>query len=234
MDKDNKNNNLAEMNEIFNNKTLSYRINGFAYACNMNDLNVPDNKTIKDDKVYYGYNQVLFNTKKDSTAYYIVVNPSDNKSYANGITISGYYNDLNFSFTNFYSLKENLNRNILELPFDISLYKNIDNDTYHLQIKTTNGIETKFTITKSREYKDKTISSNVNFYANVLDFSKVLKLIKSFVYNPKLVFTTYNEILHKKKIAINNGDLNKGLMQDNNLDKPTCKIKSIVKKIIGN
>ena len=229
--------NLAEMNEIFNNKTFTYRINGFAHACGMKELDTSDRKTIKDGKVYYGYNQVLFNKKRgrkegSDTNYYIVVNTSNNNPYGYGVTISGYYDDLNFSFTNYYDLNKDLDRKIWELPFNITLYKNIDKDIFYLNIETVCDMQTKFTISKSREYKDKTVSSNISFYANILDFSNILKLVKSFVYNPKLMYTTYNEIIKSRKIVLNSNEINKGIMQDEALDKPVSKVIKKVNKII--
>ena len=226
------NNNLAEMNEIFNNKTLTYRINSFARACNMTSLDITDQKTVKDGKVFYGYNQVLFNNKKNDkqAKYYIVVNNSNDNLFGRGVTISGYYDDLNFVFTNYYGFKKNLSKRILDLPFSMTLYKTIDNETYCLHAKTFDSVQTQFTITKSREYKDKTISSHVSFSANVMDFSNVLKLIKAFVYNPKLLYTTYDEIIESKKIVLTTTEFNKGVMQDTNLDKPMGKIKRKIKK----
>ena len=219
--------NLAGMNEIFNNKTLIYRINGFARACNMHNIGV------------LGNSGVLFNTKKksDDIKYYIVANTSLKSEKGYGVNLSGYYGDLNFTFTNYRDLNKDISkidRKILELPFSISLFKNIDKDTYHLEIETVNDMETKFTITKSRDHKNKILSSKVSFYANVLDFSKVLKLVKSFVYNPILVFNTYIEVVNNKKITITNSDLNKGIMQDECLDKPMGKIKKLVQRITNN
>ena len=223
----NNNVNLAAMNEIFNNKTFEYRINGFARACNMHNIEVLRNSG------------VLFNTKKknDDIKYYIVASTGGKSEKGYGVTLSGYYGDLSFTFTNYRNLNKDIiriDRKILELPFSISLFKNIDKDIYHLEIETINGMETKFTITKSRDLKNKILSSKVSFYANVLDFSKILKLVKSFVYNPILVFNTYNEVINSKKITITNSDLNKAILQDENLDKPVSKIKKKIKNIIGN
>ncbi len=221
-----KNSNLASMSSLFNNKTLSYRINGFAHACKMENVAVTQN------------GGVLFTSKKDKKSaeypdYYITANTHDGDPRGVGVVFSGYYRDLNFVFTNFCDFKTNLNHKIKELPFSIVLIKTIDKETYRLQIETIKDVETKFIINKSREYKDKTINSNVTFYANVLDFSQVLKLVKAFVYNPVLVFETYNGIKNNKKTVFTNNDLNKGIMQDEKLDKPTGKLKKKIKSIIG-
>lgn len=72
------------------------------------------------------------------------------------------------------------------------------------------------------------------FFVNVLDFSKVLKLVESFVDNPKLVYDTYNDIMEQKKIVFTNKDLNHGLTQDKKLDEPVGKIKKLVKILTNN
>ena len=225
--------NLAGMNEVFDNKTFRYRINGFAYACGIKDISIVKNAgTLFDTEGFNNLNVI----KSDNAGYLIAVNKNE---YPTGktVTLTGQYEDLNFTFTNYRVLNKDISkidRKILELPFSISLFKNIDKDTYHLEIETVNDMETKFTITKSRDHKNKILSSRVSFYANVLDFSKVLKLVKSFVYNPILAFNTYIEVINNKKITITNSDLNKGIMQDECLDKPMGKIKKLVRRITNN
>ena len=218
--------NLAEMSELFNNKTLKYRINGFAYACKMKNITITQNGGL------------LFTTRNDKKLdncpnYYITVSTTDKDPRGKEINLNGYYEDLNFSFTNFCDFNDNLDRKVKEIPFAITLIKTIDNDIYLLQAETISGMETKFKLSKSREYKDKTISSKIVFYANVIDFSSILKLVKSFVYNPKLVFSTYNDVINSKKITLSNTDLNIAIMQDTNLDKPIGKTKKLINRIIG-
>ena len=236
--------NLANMDKSFNNKTLRYRINGFAYACGMKDI--PVTKLTAIEKIYWldkgPYREieldsgVIFSTHGDKRTcegpnYFISVNKNEHGLFGKVILISGYYNDLSFAFTNYYDNK-NIDKKVVELPFAISLAILIDKDNYTLNIDTVRGVETKFTISKYREFKKRTTSSTQTFYANVLDFSKILKLVKSFVYNPILFFDTYNELINSKKITITNSDLDKGLMQDENLNKPVGKIKKIIKTII--
>ena len=229
--------NLAKMCEEFNNKTFIYRINGFAHACKINNIEIPTNLVLNGGKVVPGNVGVLFNTKKskqagNETDYFISANSN---TYPTGktITLSGQYGDLTFSFINYYD-KERLDKKIVDLPFAIYLEKKIDKYTYKFDIETVDGPKTKFTIIKYRELKDRTLYDDVTFYANVFDFSKILKLVKSFVYNPILVFNTYNEINQKYQHVYTNSELSKGIMQDESLDKPVGKIKKIVKRIINN
>lgn len=231
MEEDVFNNNLADINEIFNNKTLRYRINGFAYACNMHDIGV------------VGDSGVLFNSegfsrlcnkrnKKQEHSYYISVSRDDN-SKRKSVTLSGHYDDLFFTFVNYYN-KERLDKKIIDLPFFISLQKIVDDETYEFIIKTVNDKQTQFSMTKYTEYKGRILHDDFFFYANVMDFSEILKLVKSFVYNPKLGFDAYNEIMEKQHIVFTNNMLNKMAMQDTKLDKPVGKIKKIVKRITNN
>ena len=162
---ENNNVNLADMNELFNNKTFRYRINGFAYACKMKDIGV------------LGDSAVLFDsdglTSDENKGYFISVNKNE---YPTGktVTLTGQYEDLHFTFINYYS-KEKLDKKIVDLPFSIVLTKPIDSDTYRLEMETVEGMRTKFAIYKYREFKDRTLVDDVKFYANVLDFSKILK-----------------------------------------------------------
>ena len=112
------------------------------------------------------------------------------------------------------------------------MLKLVDNDNYILNIETVNGVETRFTFSKYREYKKRIISYTRTFYANVLDFSTILKLIKAFVFNPQLVFTTYNEIMDSKKKTLTGGDVKKAIIKDNNLDEPFGKVKKLMRKVI--
>ena len=222
--------NLANMNEVFNNKTLRYRINGFAYACHMHDIGV------------MGDSGVLFNSKSFSTlknkktdeehSYFIAVN-NDFNPQGKSVTLSGHHDDLSFTFINYYD-KEKLDKKIYDLPFSISLTKTLNNDTYELHIETDEGIRTEFKIVKYREINDTNIYKNVHFYANILDFSTILKLVKSFVYNPSLVFDTYSDLKEKYKCVYTSRDVKDGILQDTKLDKPMGKIKKLVQRITNN
>ena len=215
--------NLASMNEVFNNKTLRYRINGFAYACNMQNIGI-----MRDSGVLFDTNG--FNSKNES-GYFISTSKSDNP-LGKSVTISGQYNDLFFIFTNYYK-NENLDKRIIDLPFLISLSKKDEKSSYNLDIETIDKARTKITIYKLWE-ADCLFYDDVSFYVNINDFSKVLKLVKSFVLNPVLVFNTYDDMRKQYKMVYKSSDLNKAIIDDENLDKPMGKIKKIVKRISNN
>ena len=248
MKEKNDNRNISNMDSIFNNKTLRYRINGFAHACRMDDIEVHKVVSVKNpywlgtiDNHVKGYEEelnsaVIFSTQENKRTcegnnYFVAVNKNDDGEFGKNVILSGHYDDLSFQFINYYGNKK-LDRKVMEIPFKISLAKLIDNDNYKMDIETVNGIETKITFSKYREHKKRTISYKRDFYVNICDFSDVLKLVKSFVYNPELVFGIYNEIMDKKKVLLSTVDMRKAIMQDASLDKPVGKVKTLIKKII--
>lgn len=227
---------LASMDSIFNNKTLKYRINGFAYACKMDGIEVVKINAIKGPDVVELNSGVFFGKQENKRTcegnnYFVAINKNKKGLFGKNVTISGYYGDLNFSFTNYYENK-NIAKKVIEIPFKIALATVIDKDNYKMDIETMRDKETKITFSKYREHKKRTISYQHAFYTNIFDFSNVLKLIKAFVYNPELVFKTYNEVIAQKKMVFTGSDLSKALMQDTNLDKPLGKVKRIIKTII--
>ncbi len=232
------NNNLADIDEVFNNKTLTYRINGFALACKMDNIQIK-NKAVtshsiaENTKLEQISNTIESDKNNDGSNYFIAVNKGNEQIKGKFVTISGHYDDLNFSFTNYYG-KKNINKKIVEIPFQISLVKAINQDNYILNIETIDGIETQFILNKYREYKKRSISNKIVFYANILDFSNILKLVKSFVYNPQIVFDTYNEIKESKKITFTNSELTSAIMQNKMLDKPDGKVTKKIKKLFYN
>ncbi len=214
--------NLANMNEILNNKTLRYRINGFARACNMQDIGVLGNSGVLFNAS--GFDRYGNRQTSDEHSYFISLNEHD-RLYGKCITLKGQYEDLSFTFINHCDRKVKLDKRIVDLPFSISLEKKIDDDTYKLDIDTIEGVRTKFSLRKYREFKNQTLHDDIAFYANVMDFSKILKIVKGFVYNPKLCFDTYDEVMREQKIVFTNNMLNKMVMQDEKLDKPMSKVK---------
>lgn len=223
--------NLADMNEILNNKTLRYRINGFAYACNMRDIAVSGDSGLLFNT--NGFDKYFNKENSDEHSYFISLNEYD-RLYGRCITLKGQYEDLTFTFINHCGKNLKLDKKIVDLPFYISLEKKIDNETYQFEIETVSGMRTKFSMTKYRNFKDYTLHDDLCFYANVMDFSKILKLVKGFVYNPQLGFNTYNEIIHQQSIVFTNSMLDKMVMQDEKLDKPMGKVKKIIKRITNN
>ncbi len=221
------NNSLANINEAFDNVTFRYRINGFAEACRMDGLfppkkagvifSTPDTSNLSDNEYKHSY---------------FISAGENQEAYGKSITLNGQYDELFFTFINVYN-KERLDTRIVDLPFYISLEKKIDENTFKITMETIAKQRTKFTLSKSCEFQDRTISNNIVFYANIMDFSTILKIVKSFVYNPCLVYNNYNEMMTKQKVVFTSSMVDKAAMQDENLDKPIGPIGKIFKKIIG-
>ena len=237
-----KNNKLAEMNEVFNNKTLTYRINGFAKACGMNNLKT-DVKRLSNSVLFYR-NENKGNTQEDPS-YYIALNPTTKDE---GLSISGYYGNINFVFDNYFNEDMDLDSDVLDLPYSISIYKTFDNKekvmtpetvlystkdseklsvryyTFHLTIEKLDNV-TIFVIEKYQEGKSNTLFSKIAFCNDNTEFSETLKLIKAFIYNPELVYITYGEVMKNKIVSFTNDEIDSAIMQDYSLDKPVVKVK---------
>lgn len=220
--------NLANISDIFDNKTFRYRINGFAQACGMEDMTIFKNSGL----VFTTPKANNYDIDENKHSYFISVN-ENSKVYGKSITLNGQYEDLFFTFINQCGNKVKLDKKIIDVPFYISLEKKIDNDTYKFEIETVEGMRTKFYMAKYTELKGHTLHDDLCFYANVMDFSKILKLVKGFVYNPQLCFNTYSEMVHQQKIVFTNNMLDKMVMQDEKLDKPKSKIKKIMQRILN-
>lgn len=222
---------LSKMNEVFNNKTLKYRINGFAKACR---IEVP----IDTDK---GNQTCLFYKGKDKDEkYFIAIGGSPD-----GIKLSGYYGDLNFTFVNYYNKQDDLDANIVDLPFDIVLFKtfrkgdetiedslnyahntdgkvlNIDNLVYRLTISGRDCICV--TVEESREDRSKTFLHTTTFYTDNKDFSDILKLIKLFIVSHELLLLNIDKIMRTRVNVFSDEEFDTLLMEDNRLDKPYTK-----------
>ena len=196
-----------------NSNTLTYRINNFIKACNMN----------LSDGIISKENSSLINIKSDD--YDLKFFKDSNEQEGNSFVLIGNYDDIEVSFTNFYDNDKKVNK-INELPFRLSLVKNYNDIIYTMDINTTTYPTVKFTIGRNKE-----LPQVISFQANILDFSIILKLVKSFTTNPEFVYDTYNNIINQKNIILTNGDLNKGIIKDDSLDEPVKGFKKIIRRL---
>ena len=212
--------------EELNSKTLTYRINGFLKACNMNLENSLCKKDIRTHRLEY--DTLEYVNKDDSEIKYSVIltkNTNDDKSR---MSLSGNYGDLKLSFSNYIDDDKNYDK-ISEIPFKVSLSKVVDIFKYDLEISTVSKTRTKFIIRKGN---DKMIVPYIiTFQANVLDFSIILKIIKGFVINPELVFDSYSDVMNKKNPTLTCNDLSKGMVEDESLDEPVKGIRRVVRSL---
>jgi hypothetical protein len=218
--------NIYGISEL-NSKTLEYRLNGFIYACNMNLEEGIYTKCISSNRLPY------INKKREDVKinYNINFALGHDREKGNNTIFIGKYNDLNLYFINYYNKDRNKDR-VNEIPFQITLGKMYRDYTYQIDIRSVN--ESRIKIAVKRDKKTEMFPSVVSFTVNVNDFGKILKLVKSFVYNPELVFITYDEVVNRKELLFTVKDLNAGLVEDEKLDKPLSKTGKILKKLINN
>lgn len=206
--------------EELDSATLAYRINGFLYACNMNVEDSICAKCISPTRVPY-INKSNENEESD-IKYNINFTRSYNRDFGKSFVLLGKYGDLNVLFINYFD-KDTKKDRINEIPFEISVGKLCGGIAYQLDIKTISHGQARFVIKKSKEKE--IFPSILNFDAKVNDFSRILRLVKSFVHNPELVHLTYKEVVNRKNICISSKELDIALVRDEKLNKPKTKIK---------
>lgn len=207
--------------EELDSKTLEYRINSFIKACGINLENGIITKDISSNKLEYA------NIKCNEENYSINFYRTFSYELGSGFTLLGEYQDLELSFINYYKKDKN-KKKINNLPFKISVDKKIDDCSYTLDI-TGNKNRVKFIISMNKAKS--MLPSVISFYANVLDFGVILRLVNAFVTNPELVIDSYSEVIKKNSACFTNTDLYKGVSQDNSLDEPVEGIKKFVRTL---
>ena len=212
----------ASFNNKLDTKTMEYRINNFIYACGfvLHGYKCDKTKYLFEDGYLQG---LVFDQDEESQCNFMVKDKKDIER-GNYLYMEGHRKDLDFIFNNYYKNKR-IDKRIVELPFDIYLKVKQEENVYQLIIRTIVDKENQFTIIKNDQQQ-------LSFYANILDFSKVLKIVKSFVNNPELVLNVYDEIRNSKKVSFTNGDLKKVMDDDHNFEAPHGKIMKKIKKIM--
>lgn len=200
--------------------TLKYRINNFIYACNI-DLEEGKYIHIINDKSRHFCIKESVDDK-----YRLSINIMDYlfSRESREFRLAGRNGNLFFEFINRYN--DNVLRNkVMEIPFSIEL--DINRGEYVLKTATVEGERVEFNLKKRIENG----YEHLRFFANILDFSNILQLVKSFVEDPKLVYDKYDEVIAEKKIVLTNTEVKKGMGSDESLEKPMNKI---LKKILNN
>ena len=207
--------------EELDSKTLIYRIDGFMEACNMNLEKSICQKVISSSTKAYINNTTFDYNQTYSVNFAYIYDYENGKSF----TVSGNYEDIDFCFINYYEKDKNKNR-IIEIPFSLVIEKKINDTKYVIRMTSRINKQVEFSIMKNDE--------KLRFYANIIDFSKVLNIIKSFVNDPEILFNKYDEIMNKKRVIFTNGDLNKGFDDDKKFEKPYCGFVKKIKMISNN
>ena len=184
---------LSKINSEFNNETMRYRINGFAYACGMNDVDVIPNTQIlsrNEEKEKHNYRIVAEKQYEEYDDFYDL-------GYKI-ISLHGQYDNLKFCFTNLIHYDENLSKKNKYLRFAIELKKAFDSDVYLLFISPVKGVPYKYKYSFIKKTIDNKLNKKIDVSECIRDFDKVLLLVKLFVDNPqlvylKLIYELYNE-----------------------------------------
>ena len=179
--------------------TLSYRINGFINACNMDLSNSLCTKEIS--LMFLPY----INKQHDDEKLKYSVNFARGYDASRGpyFIMTGKYNDLEFAYINYYS-KDRNKKKLNEIPYRISLSKAYNDATYLLNIEAGKGVKPRFDVTMNKETE--TLPIKVTFDSSIREFEVVLNTVKLFTINPEQVFDLYcgnveknaNEIIKKK------------------------------------
>lgn len=208
--------------------TITYRINNFIYACN---INIEDGvyKSIVNGDAYKTARKELDNEDYITVSFLNNDTRKDNKSFI----LEGKVNDLTFAFINNYDSNV-MKEDVKELPFNISITKNYNECEYSLKMESVDKIKVTFKISRKHN-KNPELNSQQSFHANILDFSKILRIVKAFNDNPQRLFKASEDIFYNEIAArFTNTQINKLGVRDKELDKPLSKIKKKIKFLLNN
>lgn len=198
--------------EELDNRTLTYRIDGFINACEMNLEGSIGHKEISPMKIAYinkkiGEEELKYNV---NFAYrYSVLK-------GNNFIFCGQYNDLDFSLINYFDSIRNKDK-IYEVPFSITLTKPFDGYTYTIRMENVVNRIVVFELIKSKE--GESLVQQIVFENNIRDFTRVLSIVSSFVKNPKVVFDTYAYAVKKKVVKLSNEEVDRVIKAENSEKK---------------
>ena len=206
------------INEL-NSKTLEYRLNGFIYALKMN----------LEDGIYRpivntSSHNYTIKRKEDTYLIKISVMDTHNNKHNRVFKLCGNYNNLEFEFINQYNNSINCGR-IKNIPFKAFVKIKENDDVYQLLIESVTKEQVYIKLDKSKSVDHESYS----FGVNIMDFSQVLKLIKSFVNNPLVVYDTYKNIICNGKVILKSGELGSAYENDENLNQPLGKVMKRIK-----
>ncbi len=214
-----------ELKEKFDIKELSdeilkHRIDGFVYACNMV---LDDGECIKKD------DNLLINKSLNRDGYNYNIDFSKCYDFQSNpyFVVQGTYNNLSLLFVNYYKNSRNI-LEAFEMPFSIYLKHEYDGYLFIINVSVTTDGNVCFEIKKTKEEE-----RSITFYIKN-DFSKVLKMIKSFTINPTKLFNRVCEIMQKKRIMFNDNEVGSLMINDKNLDLDESDFVKKIKMIINN
>jgi hypothetical protein len=174
---------LAKISQRFDNATMRYRINGFAEACGLDDLEIEPNKgeSFKDG-VYKIYTDEKVEQNPWNMTSELLCKLYGRSEYV--------IFDTAFARPNRLGLVDEVQNSP---RFFISVDKIVDDGVYGLVIKPADVLGTyNFTFNKKDIYNK--IIDSFSIQTVVMDFEMVLRLIKSHVKNPQYVYEAYQEL----------------------------------------
>ena len=199
---------------IFNTKnsrdTLENRFDSFLKACNI-DLTSDSLNKIK----YNDYYKEIGNVA------------SFDMKYNRNISIDGEYNNLKFVFS--IACNVDGKNEVKTALFMIDLDKEYSDTIYRLKIESLGDLRIIFNLYKNNK-SDSKLSIHRCFYANVYDFNKILRIIKSFTDSPERVFDICNDIMIGNiNPKFTNGEIRRLCKNDEYDDGLMSKIKKKLK-----
>ena len=200
---------------------LYYQLDMFINACNMFILKGGYSGLREGSK---GYKCVYKDHVDEKIKYHFEI--TRNKSIMDdSLGFSGTYNDLEFSFDNYYKTRK-IGNDIWSIPFVMQLRKEIGNKTYSIIIGTLNG-KTQYNLTQIIDTSKEQIFKHVDFYSKRDDLESSYDIIHAFAEDPERLFNTYEERMHYKTVYFNRKEID--LIQNDDL-LMTNKGKTLVKK----
>lgn len=207
------------------NPTLYYYLQGFLDACDINVLEGDYVNNYIEGEEYRSY--LLKKHSEDDLNYSIeIFRGSANKKDV--FMLKGKYNDLDFTFYNFYHAKK-LNEEIKQIRFSVNLEKKVNKNNYSMIAESIKG-KTKFILLREPDNNDD-FSDQICFYSNRDDFENTFGIIESFVQNPEFVFFAYKRIINSKSIVLNGKEID---FVKNNEDLLVTNQGKVLKKVLNN
>lgn len=183
--------NLAAIDSAYYNETMRYRINGFAEACGMKDIEfVPNScEAIKKDE--------------EGREIYNITSEHINGSIVRFYNIIGHYYNLCFSFANVLRPgdQELLNKKNHYLKFIVLLDRFIDECEYKL---TIHPYYFHYVIQFERINESRGITDNAMLNAHIRDIDKLFKIIKLYQANPPQFFELFCKNVSEKGLCPGN------------------------------
>ena len=199
-----------------NSLTLATRIDGFIDACNMN---LEDSEFISE----LSDGLVPYINKKNIEEGYNVNFVSSCNEYGKYLSILGNYKDFNFLFRIYYD-KDKKKNQINNLPYRISLTREVDGYNYTFDIDCFDGYTNTLYFKK---FKEKELVDEVESTCYGTDFSAIWCNVSMFTLITRQLFDTYADITREDQEK-NNIPGQKEPKKENVVKKYVKKIKMMI------